>query len=184
MLEVEPQTLWDGNDGRGRRIAPDALRWLSLHAATAAQPRRRVPGGRDLPPGPRRRGGRGALGPRGRGVALGASTSPSTGWDRRVRALRRLPPAAGADPGVGGRRGRARRALPGPLDRPFLVETPTVYVRATPGDLTDGEYVAAVALGADCGILLDLHNIWANGLPNGRQRVEDFPREHPARPGP
>jgi len=59
------------------------------------------------------------------------------------------------------------------FDRPFLVETPTSYVRAIPGDLTDGEYVAAVALGADCGILLDLHNIWANEL-NGRQRVEDF----------
>jgi hypothetical protein len=58
-------------------------------------------------------------------------------------------------------------------DRPFLVETPTSYVRATPGDLTDGEYVAAVAEGADCGILLDLHNIWANEL-NGRQRVDDF----------
>ncbi len=42
----------------------------ALDAATAAQPRRRVPGGRDLPAGPRRRGGGGALGPRGRGLAL------------------------------------------------------------------------------------------------------------------
>jgi uncharacterized protein len=53
------------------------------------------------------------------------------------------------------------------------VETPASYLRPVPGDLTDGEYVALVADAADCGILLDLHNIWTNEL-NGRQSVADF----------
>ena len=58
-------------------------------------------------------------------------------------------------------------------DRPFLVETPTNYLQPVPGDLSDGEYVAAIAEGADCGIVLDLHNIWTNAR-NGRQPVADF----------
>ena len=58
-------------------------------------------------------------------------------------------------------------------DRPFLVETPTNYLQPVDGDLGDGEYVAAIADGADCGILLDLHNVWTNER-NGRQSVDDF----------
>ena len=64
-------------------------------------------------------------------------------------------------------------AYQGLYDRPFLVETPTSYLQPVPGDLGDGEYVAAVAEEADCGILLDLHNIWTNER-NGRQSVDDF----------
>jgi hypothetical protein len=44
--------------------------------------------------------------------------------------------------------------------------------------LTDGAFVAAVADGADCGILLDLHNLWANER-NGRQSVREFLDEIP-----
>ena len=58
-------------------------------------------------------------------------------------------------------------------DRPFLVETPTNYLKPVRGDLDDGEYVARIADGADCGILLDLHNIWTNER-NGRQPVADY----------
>jgi uncharacterized protein len=64
------------------------------------------------------------------------------------------------------------------LDLPFLVETPANYLRPRPGDLSDGELVAEVCEGADCGILLDLHNIWANER-NGRQPVRDFLDEIP-----
>jgi uncharacterized protein len=39
--------------------------------------------------------------------------------------------------------------------------------------MPDGVFVGAVAESADCGILLDLHNVFANGV-NGRQPVEDF----------
>ena len=63
---------------------------------------------------------------------------------------------------------------------PFLVETPANYLRPVPGELDDGRFVAEVATRADCGILLDLHNVWTNER-NGRQSVRDFvnclPRE-------
>jgi uncharacterized protein (UPF0276 family) len=64
------------------------------------------------------------------------------------------------------------------LDLPFLVETPASYLASRPGDLTDGEFVREVSSRADCGILLDLHNIWANEL-NGRQSVSDFLKDIP-----
>src|SRR5439155_26701590 len=64
------------------------------------------------------------------------------------------------------------------FDRPFLVETPTSYLRPVPGDLTDARFVGEIAERADCGILLDLHNIWANEL-NGRQAVSHFLAELP-----
>ena len=59
------------------------------------------------------------------------------------------------------------------LDLPFLVETPANYLAATDDELSDGDFVAEIVLRADCGILLDLHNIWANER-NGRQPVSDF----------
>lgn len=37
----------------------------------------------------------------------------------------------------------------------------------------DGEFVARVAEAADCGLLLDLHNAYANAV-NGRQPLQDF----------
>ncbi len=59
------------------------------------------------------------------------------------------------------------------FDRPFLVETPTNYLRPVPGDLTDGQFAAQIADRADCGILLRPHIIWAKER-NGRQRASDF----------
>ena len=59
------------------------------------------------------------------------------------------------------------------LDLPFLVETPANYLAATNDELSDGDFVAEVVLRSDCGILLDLHNVWANER-NGRQPVSDF----------
>lgn len=58
-------------------------------------------------------------------------------------------------------------------DVPFAVETPVNYLRPLPGEIPDGEFVAAVAEAADCGILLDLHNILCNAR-NGRQSVADY----------
>lgn len=59
------------------------------------------------------------------------------------------------------------------LPVPFAVETAVNYLQPRPGELRDGEYVARVVSEADCGILLDLHNIWTNEQ-NGRQRVDEF----------
>jgi uncharacterized protein (UPF0276 family) len=59
------------------------------------------------------------------------------------------------------------------LPVPFAFETGVSYLRPRPGEMSDGEFFAAVARGADCGILLDLHNLWANER-NGRQAVADL----------
>lgn len=56
---------------------------------------------------------------------------------------------------------------------PFAFETGVNYLRPRADELPDGEFIAAVAERADCGILLDLHNIWTNER-NGRQPVSEF----------
>jgi uncharacterized protein (UPF0276 family) len=59
------------------------------------------------------------------------------------------------------------------LPVPIAVETGVNYLRQRLDEMTDGAFVAAVVESADCGILLDLHNVFANAV-NGRQSVEDF----------
>lgn len=59
------------------------------------------------------------------------------------------------------------------LPVPFAVETTVNYLKPRKGELSDGEFVAIATEMADCGILLDLHNIWTNQR-NGRQKVVDF----------
>lgn len=54
---------------------------------------------------------------------------------------------------------------------PVAFETGVNYFRPKPGDLDDGEFFATVAERADCGILLDLHNLLTNER-NGRTTVE------------
>jgi len=61
---------------------------------------------------------------------------------------------------------------------PVAFETGVNYFRPQPGDMDDGRYFAAVAEGADCGILLDLHNLWCNER-NGRARVDDVMAQLP-----
>jgi uncharacterized protein (UPF0276 family) len=65
------------------------------------------------------------------------------------------------------------RALAGLLDAPLAIETGVSYLRPRTDELRDGEFVAAVAEAAGCGILLDIHNIWANEL-NGRQSIASY----------
>ncbi len=62
--------------------------------------------------------------------------------------------------------------------RPMLFETGVNYLQPQPGELSDGAFVAAIAERSDCGILLDLHNVWTNER-NGRQSLRDFVAELP-----
>jgi uncharacterized protein (UPF0276 family) len=64
------------------------------------------------------------------------------------------------------------------LGVPLAIETGVNYLAARPDEMTDGEFVATVAERADCGILLDLHNIYTNAV-NGRQAVEEFVAQLP-----
>ncbi len=68
--------------------------------------------------------------------------------------------------------------LRGGLTVPFSVETPVSYLRPRADEIDDGAFVAAVAERADCGILLDLHNIWANQR-NGRQDARSYVAQLP-----
>jgi len=52
-------------------------------------------------------------------------------------------------------------------------ENPVSYLPPLPGEMPDGVFAAEVARAAECGILLDLHNLLCNER-NGRQSVEDF----------
>ena len=56
------------------------------------------------------------------------------------------------------------------LGRPFAFETGVNYLQPGESELGDGQFWRDVADGADCGILLDLHNLWCNEL-NGRSTV-------------
>ena len=64
------------------------------------------------------------------------------------------------------------------LPVPFAVETGVNYLRRRSDELSDGEFVTKVVEGANCGIILDLHNLWTNEM-NGRQSIEDFLRQIP-----
>ncbi|MGZ4693192.1 MAG: multinuclear nonheme iron-dependent oxidase, partial [Acidimicrobiales bacterium] len=64
-------------------------------------------------------------------------------------------------------------ALRADLDVPFSFETPVSYLQPRADEIPDGAFVAAVAEAADCGILLDLHNIWTNER-NGRQSAREY----------
>lgn len=62
---------------------------------------------------------------------------------------------------------------------PIAFETGVNYLKPRQGELTDGEYFATVAEAADCGILLDLHNLWCNEQ-NGRQPANEVLAALPA----
>ncbi|WP_276486022.1 DUF692 domain-containing protein [Paraflavitalea pollutisoli] len=61
---------------------------------------------------------------------------------------------------------------------PIAVETGVNYLRTIPGHIHDGLFMRHVVEQADCGILLDLHNLLTNQL-NGRQSMQDFLAEIP-----
>jgi uncharacterized protein (UPF0276 family) len=58
------------------------------------------------------------------------------------------------------------------IGRPFAFETGVNYFAPRDCEMPDGEFFAAVAEAADCGILLDLTNLWVNDR-NGRARLAD-----------
>jgi uncharacterized protein len=70
------------------------------------------------------------------------------------------------------------RSVSSRLPLPLAIETGVNYLRPRADELPDGEFVARVAEAADCGILLDLHNVWTNDR-NGRQPLGDYIEQLP-----
>ena len=64
------------------------------------------------------------------------------------------------------------------MGAPVAIETGVSYLKPRGDELRDAQFVAAVAEVADCGILLDLHNLWTNER-NGRQTVDSYLAELP-----
>lgn len=58
------------------------------------------------------------------------------------------------------------------VERPVAFETGVNYLQPRADELDDGAWFASVAECADCGILLDLHNLWCNQR-NGRGQARD-----------
>ena len=48
------------------------------------------------------------------------------------------------------------------LGRPFLIENPSYYIEFAASTMTEAEYLTALCERADCGLLLDVNNIWVN----------------------
>jgi len=68
---------------------------------------------------------------------------------------------------------RAIADLQGALSIPIAVETGVNYLRVRKDELPDGEFVRQVVESANCGLLLDLHNVFTNAI-NGRQSIDAF----------
>jgi len=67
----------------------------------------------------------------------------------------------------------AIRRLEAALMVPIAVETGVSYLRPREDELPDGEFMARVAEMANCGVLLDLHNVYCNSV-NRRQPLDEF----------
>ena len=72
----------------------------------------------------------------------------------------------------------AIRRLAAAVQVPLAIETGVNYLQPRPDEIEDGAFVAELVDRANCGILLDLHNLYANEL-NGRQKVWDFLNQIP-----
>jgi uncharacterized protein len=171
VVEVEPQTLWDETDD-GWAPNPQANDWLfDINRPLLAH-------GVGFPVG-------GQHDPDPRGVKLFAEHSRQFGALHCSEHLsfNRASDAAGAT--------HAGFLLPPRqtwatveaavehiveyqrhIATPFLVESGVSYLRPTDAELDDATFLAEIVQRADCGLLLDLHNLLANER-NGRQPVAD-----------
>jgi len=87
-----------------------------------------------------------------------------------------LPPLQTRD-GVG-TAARNLHAFAAAMPVPIAIENGVTYLAPRRGELPDGEFLAAVLEAADCGLVLDLHNLWANEC-NGREAAREVVRSLP-----
>ena len=174
VLEVEPQTLWR-REIHTDTVVIDSAALQNLQG----QPQAKLVHSVGLPIG-------GTAPPRAEAVELlrGVAVELETPWVSEHLSFSSvkdnsgtwhtgflLPPRqtlAGVEVAVA-----SIRALSGGLPVPVAIETGVNYLRPRGDELPDGEFVARVSEGADCGILLDLHNVWTNHR-NGRQPVGEY----------
>ena len=180
VLELEPQTLW-------RYLPDDAVPFVQDRGELeriAKLPQAKLVHGVGFPVGGSRLPDERHVAPLVETIECLASpwASEHLGFNRFAAdgedvntgfLLAPLQTRAGVDAAVA-----SVRDLAGRLPVDFSIETGVNYLQPCRGQLSDGAFVAAVAEEADCGILLDLHNLWANER-NGRQTVKEFLAELP-----
>lgn len=64
------------------------------------------------------------------------------------------------------------------IKRPLIIETGVNYLKPNTNEIPDGIFMSELCKATGCGILLDVHNLFANQL-NGRQSIESFLSEIP-----
>ncbi len=178
LIEVEPQSYWHRTESGEYRVDVDALQML------AALPVPRIMHGVGFPVG-------GSEPPEPSHIPplLEVRKALDASWASEHMSFNRfagprgkfntgffLPPlqsGAGVEFAVSN-----LIAMKENLGIPYAFETAVNYLKPRQGEMSDGSFVAEIAERADCGILLDLHNIWANEK-NGRQQVREFLSEIP-----
>ncbi len=174
VVEVEPQIFWLPSE-RGERYRADGAEMRALRAL----PIPKIVHGVGSPVGSPRR-------PPAAGVArfVRDVTALDAAWASEHLSFNRASDAGGdftAGFLLPPRQTKAAareiaatvREFSAQLAVPFAIETGVNYLRPRSDEMSDGAFMTAIAEAADCGILLDLHNLWCNEL-NGRQRVDDF----------
>jgi uncharacterized protein (UPF0276 family) len=65
-------------------------------------------------------------------------------------------------------------ALQDRLGRRILVENVSAYLDAGPAEMSEGEFLAALARRTGCGLLLDVNNLYVNQANLGRDALEQL----------
>lgn len=58
------------------------------------------------------------------------------------------------------------------LERPLFLENPSTYMAFRSSTMPEWEFLSRMAEGADCGLLLDVNNVWVSAVNNGFDPVE------------
>ena len=72
------------------------------------------------------------------------------------------------------------RILQDKMRIPFLLENPSYYIEMPGKEMTEAEFVTEVVNRADCGLLLDINNIYVNATNHGydaRSFIDAMPRD-------
>lgn len=64
------------------------------------------------------------------------------------------------------------------IERPFLLENISFYMNMPGSEMTDGQFLSEIVEKADCGLLLDVNNVYVNSLNHGFDPL-DYLREIP-----
>ena len=165
VLEIEPQTLWLADDP----ITGPFSEYRPALDAFAALPQAKLVHSVGVPLGGTRRPDPGQM-----ALIRDTARRLDSPWVSEHLSVAGTPhrsagfllPPLQTDEGVATAVDNITRFKAG-VARPVAVETGVAYLKRKPFEMPDGQFLARVAEEADCGLLLDLHNLWCNHV-NGR----------------